>query len=241
MKNELFILIPAFNEEKTISKLILAISSLVTQNILVVNNGSTDRTAELAMKAGAMVITENRLGYGSACLAGIKYLNSLKLIPKYLVFFDADGQSHVKDIIKVASPALIKGIDYCQGSRMIKKDARVNLFSSARLANFIFSTILQLIWRQRITDLGPLRCIALNILNQLNMQSIGYGWTTEMSTKILKSRIYHLEIPVNYSQRLGGTSKISGNFRTAIRAAFIMSLTLIKVLFFWRAPKFEFT
>ncbi|MFX0182226.1 MAG: glycosyltransferase family 2 protein [Candidatus Hodarchaeota archaeon] len=234
LPKELYIIIPAKNEEEALAIILPEIIPSYTKNVLVVDNGSSDRTATISRKAGAKVIFEQRQGYGSACLAGIEYLSSLPKIPEYICFFDGDGQSCVKDIIRVARPVIIGRTNYCQGSRMKNKKSSLVLSSMARLANRFFGIILSTIWKQPISDLGPLRVITWNVLANLNMESTGYGWTIEMSVKLMKLGLTHSEIPVQYKPRIMGKSKISGNVKTALRAAFVMSLTLLSVMIFWR-------
>jgi len=234
IKPELLIIIPARNEEKALSQILKNIIPSITSQVVVVDNGSTDRTTEVSQKIGGIVIRENRLGYGSACLAGIRYVASLPKPPELICFFDGDAQSFVEDILKVAYPVLTKKVEYCQGSRMVHSTSRYALSSTARLANRFFSRLLSLLWKQPITDLGPLRCLSWDSLSRLNMTSTGYGWTTEMSAKIMKSGIIHHEVPVRYRKRRTGQSKISGSLKTAIRAVFVMSLTLLHVMILWR-------
>lgn len=233
IKNHLFIIIPARNEQENLPYLIKNIQNKITANIIVVNNASSDKTSIMSKEAGAIVISEKRIGYGYAMIKGIKYVAKIPITPKFICFFDGDGQSDFNDIIAICYPVLNGWTNYNQGSRMIKHEASINLTRPAIIANRFYSKFLQIIWRQKITDLGPLRCINVDLLKKLDMKSKGFGWTMEMTAKILKSRSLLLEMPVNYSKRLKGQSKISGNFKTAIKAAFIIGLTLIKVLFFW--------
>ncbi len=180
------------------------------------------------------MVHQKRLGYGSACQTGMNYIELTCRTPRYVCFFDGDGQSFVEDIIRVAQPVLSGKGQYCQGTRMIYQASINSLTSLAQAANRFFSRLLTIMWRQKISDLGPLRVLTWKELCALNMRSSGYGWTIEMSSKILKSGETHCEIPVRYKPRTSGTSKISGNLFTAIRAAFVMSLTLLRVMMVWR-------
>ncbi|MFX1536414.1 MAG: glycosyltransferase family 2 protein [Promethearchaeota archaeon] len=231
----LIIIIPARNEELALSELLPRIIPVITSHVVVVDNGSSDRTAEVSRRENAVVIHEKRAGYGSACLAGINYVSFLPKPPKYICFFDGDGQSLVVDIYRVIEPVISGKTKYCQGSRMILPNSKSALLPMARTANRFFSLVLSLIWKQNITDLGPLRAMTWETLSKLNMKTTGYGWTIEMSAKILKSGIIHHEVPVQYKKRRTGKSKISGNLRTSIRAAFEMSVTLLKVMLLWRS------
>ncbi|MHA1967681.1 MAG: glycosyltransferase family 2 protein, partial [Candidatus Hodarchaeales archaeon] len=197
--SDLIIIIPARNEEYSLAKILPSIISSVTRSVIVVDNDSTDRTAEVAKTTGAVVVCQKRIGYGSACLAGIEYIKSLKEKPEIICFFDADGQSSVEDIGKVAQPVLAGRSQYCQGTRMKFQTSIRALSSMAQIANRFFSWFLSILWHQTISDLGPLRIMTWDVLSKLNMRSSGYGWTIE-----------------------------------AIRAAFVMSLTLLHVMIFWR-------
>ncbi len=234
--SELLIIIPARNEEKALETLLKPLITSVTGHIVVVDNGSTDHTKDVARKAKCMVIQENRPGYGSACLAGIKFAASLPHPPSIICFFDGDGQSLVHDVMRVIQPVLSKQLKYNQGSRMRAPTSKAALTTAARIANRVFAYILSLIWKQPLTDLGPLRCISWDTLSSLQMTSTGYGWTIEMSAKLLKTGISYGEVPVDYKTRNTGQSKISGSTKTALRAILVMSLTLLRVIIFWRPP-----
>ncbi len=234
--SELLIIIPARNEEKALETLLKPLITSVTGRIVVVDNGSTDQTKEVARRANCIVIQENRPGYGSACLAGIKFAASLPHPPILICFFDGDGQSLVHDAMRVIQPVLSKQLQYNQGSRMRAPTSKAALTPAARIANRIFAYILSLIWKQPLTDLGPLRCISWDTLSSLQMTSTGYGWTIEMLSKLLKMGIPCGEVPVDYKIRKTGQSKISGSTKTALRAVFVMSLTLLRVIIFWRPP-----
>ena len=141
----------------------------------------------------------------------------------------------MSDIKKVVLVVLhSKTIHYCQGTRMVDDQTKRNLTGSAFVANKVFAFILSKIWKQKITDLGPLRCISLDLLNNIHMTSKTYAWTIEMNTKLAKLQEPVYEIPVHYQIRKYGKSKISGNFKTALKAAFIMSLVFMKTALIWR-------
>ncbi|MHA1207417.1 MAG: glycosyltransferase family 2 protein [Candidatus Hodarchaeales archaeon] len=231
---DLVVIIPAHNEEESLPSILQSIRSSITLNIIVVDNASTDQTSMVAQKEGATVIYENHQGYGIACLAAINYLHSLPKKPKVVCFIDSDGQSIVDDIPNVANLVLQGKAEYCQGSRMIWVSSRRSLGTLARIANRFFSHILSITYRQYITDLGPLRIVTWKTLQLLDMRTSSYGWTMEMSSKILKSRITHAEVPVRYRHRTRGKSKISGNISSAFKAGLVMTYTFVNVLIFWR-------
>lgn len=230
----LFIIIPAKNEAATLPLLLTEIRKSLTSKIVVVDNNSRDNTSIVAKQFTKHVVFEQKAGYGNACLAGIEYLTNLPERPEFVCFYDGDGQSLVSDIVKIVKPVIeSKQLHYCQGSRMIQTTSKTSLTGSAYVANKVFATLLSKIWHQSITDLGPLRCISFDLLTNLHMTSKTYAWTIEMNTKLVKVREPVLEIPVQYQIRKYGESKISGSFKTALRAAFSMSLMFIKTALFW--------
>lgn len=234
-----FILIPARNEAESLSDLLSQIKTSVTSNIVVVDNNSSDNTFEIAKSFTKHVIKEKNMGYGNACLAGIKYINKIRPPPEFVCFFDGDGQSQVSDINKILSPFSSSNIRYCQGSRMVKQSSFINLTGSAYVANKVFAKVLSFIWKQHVTDLGPLRCINLTLLNRLNMTSTSYAWTIEMNVKLMKSQIPIIELPVEYKSRKFGRSKISGNIKNSLQAAILMTLSFLKTAIFWRVTVIE--
>lgn len=232
--NDLFIIIPARNEEETLPSLLQKITSKITENVVVIDNNSSDHTYSVSKSFTKHVIKEIKLGYGNACLAGINYINHLEIRPQYVCFFDGDGQSFVSDITKIVSPLHYSDkISYCQGTRMVHLSSFRSLTGSAYVANKVFSSFLTKIWKQKVSDLGPLRCIQLDLLNKLNMRSKTYAWTIEMNTKLMKLQIPIVEIPVKYKIRSFGVSKISGSFKTSLQAATIMTISFIRIALFW--------
>jgi glycosyltransferase involved in cell wall biosynthesis len=233
LNKDLLIIIPVHNEENSIGQVLRSLKEKITTNIIVVDNSSSDNSANIAKKEGVEVIFEPLIGYGSACLAAIKYLITKNDHPKYVCFFDGDGQSLVEDIIKIGTPVFSGKTSYSQGTRMKKRNAKSSLSSMAIVANQYFAYLLSFIFNQRISDLGPLRVLRWETLRGLNMQSTGYGWTIEMTTKILKSRLLHTEIPVSYRIRQYGEKKISGKFWPSMKAAVAMNIMFLRTLLFW--------
>ena len=233
--DNLFILIPARNEAENLPFLLRKIKNEITSNIVVVDNNSSDNTFTIAKFYTQYVIKEKNPGYGNACLTGIQFINSLQIKPKAICFFDGDGQSQIEDIIRISQQVLdSEHIHYCQGTRMVRQSSKQSLTGSAYVANKVFATILTILWKQKVSDLGPLRCIDLKLLNDLQMKSKTFAWTIEMNTKLLKKGEIIKEISVDYIPRKFGKSKISGNFKTSIKAAVIMSITFLKTALFWR-------
>jgi glycosyltransferase involved in cell wall biosynthesis len=235
---DLLILIPAFNEEDALPDLLIGLRRHITNNIVVIDNDSTDQTAKVAKNCGVTVIKEKQKGYGSACKAGIEYARSLQSQPSFICFFDGDGQSNISDIAKIFTHIRKTDSRYCQGSRMLLSKSRARLSSPAIVANSFFSKLCTFVYKQQLSDIGPLRIISSNLLYNLEMNTKGYGWTIEMTSKILKAGILHSEIPVNYFEREKGKSKISGNRITAIKAAIVMNVIFLRILLFWR-PNIE--
>ena len=212
------VIIPAYNEEASISLVIKAIPSLVDE-IIVVSNNSTDDTEVNANKAGATVLVENQKGYGYACLKGMDYIARLDATkrPDIVVFLDGDYSDYPEELTKIVQPILNDNIDFVVGARV--KDLREagSMTGPQIFGNWLATNLMTLFFRSTFTDLGPFRAIKYNKLLGLNMEDKTYGWTVEMQLKALKQKLSYREIPVNYRNRIG-VSKVSGTIKGAIFA-----------------------
>ncbi len=211
-KMHISVLIPALNEAETISLLLDAIPNYV-DHILVVDNGSTDNTAQIAKTAGAQVIYEPVMGYGQACLSGLKELPRTDII----VFLDADfceDPSKIKDLCKPITEAKA---DMMIGSRM-HKGARQFLTPPQRFGNAFACLLMNFFWGSNYTDLGPFRAITPKALEKLNMRDADFGWTVEMQISAAKLGLKVGEIDVPYRHRIFGKSKISGTISGVFNA-----------------------
>ncbi len=214
------VIIPAFNEEQTVAKVIRDLKSVqyknINLNVIVCDNNSTDNTKIEAEKAGAKVVFEARAGYGSACLRGIEELK--KECPDIVLFIDADGSDKPQEWPSIVSPILEKKSDLVIGSRVnLTKGA---LLPHQRFGNFLATFLLNIKYKTNLKDLGPFRAIDYKTLIALNMEDPDYGWTVEMEIKALKKGFKIIEVPVSYGVRKGGESKVAGSIKGSFLAGY---------------------
>lgn len=208
------VIIPALNEERAIGRVIADVPDWV-DDIVVVDNGSTDGTAAAAEIAGATVIAEPERGYGAACLRGIRALGS---VPDVIVFLDGDYSDKPTEMPLLVDPILEEQAVFVVGSRITGHRVPGALTPHQRFGNWFACFLMSRIWSTTFTDLGPFRAIRRDALEQLQMQDRAYGWTVEMQIKAAASKLASLEVPVTYRPRIG-TSKISGTVSGSTRAA----------------------
>ncbi|MDX2257667.1 MAG: glycosyltransferase family 2 protein [Hyphomicrobiaceae bacterium] len=209
------VVIPARNEARAIRSVVEAIPPWV-DHIIVADNGSTDRTAEIARSAGATVIHEPRAGYGSACLAGLAELAARGPVD-IIVFLDGDNSDHPEDMADILAPILAEAADLVIGSRTLGAVEAGALTIPQRLGNWLATRLIALRFGVRFTDLGPFRAITREALAALAMSDRDYGWTVEMQVKAARLGLVCREVPVRYRRRIG-TSKISGTLRGTVLA-----------------------
>ena len=215
------VIIPVLNEEKAIAKVIDDIPQELVQEIIVVDNGCSDNTAEIARDHGAKVISEPRKGYGSACLAGLAAVECADII----VFIDGDYSDDPTELSLLIKPIQENQADFVIGSR--KPSEKGALLPQARFGNKLATFLIKTFYGVKYTDLGPFRAIRQSQLSALNMQDQTYGWTVEMQLKAAKMGIRVQEIPVSYRKRIG-TSKISGTLIGSIRAGVKILTTIFR-------------
>ncbi len=219
------VIIPAFNEEAAIAKVIAEIPKPLVHEIIVVDNGSTDKTAQIAEQSGACVVHEPRRGYGSACLAGIAALNQ----PDIVVFMDADYSDYPAEIPLLIQPILDSNVELVIGARVpCEKGA---LLPQARFGNWLATFLIRRFFGTHYTDLGPFRAIRYSQLIALQMQDKTFGWTVEMQLKAAKMALRVCEVPVRYRKRIGN-SKISGTLLGTLKAGYKILTTLFYHRFF---------
>lgn len=216
MSTDIRVIIPAFNEEASIGKVIADIPSLVSE-IIVVNNTSSDQTEAVAKKAGATVLLEENMGYGYACLKGLDYLAGLEKKPDIVVFLDGDYSDYPEELTKIVRPIIEENIDLVIGARDKRLREKGSMTFPQIFGNWLATTLMRLFFRARFTDLGPFRAIKYSKLLALQMEDKTYGWTVEMQLKALKKNYTYVEVPVRYKNRIG-VSKISGNLKAAVKA-----------------------
>jgi glycosyltransferase involved in cell wall biosynthesis len=222
------VVIPAFNEEASISKVVGDIPSNVVSEVVVVNNNSTDRTIQAAKEAGAVVLNEKVQGYGAACLNGIGYLKTKNC--DIIVFMDGDYSDYPEEINLLLNPIINQGYDFAIGSRVLGRRERGSLPVQSRAGSIIAGYLMNLFWGVKYTDLGPFRAIKFDKLLELNMTDIWFGWTVEMQIKAAKKQYKIIEVPVSYRKRIG-KSKVTGTLKGTIMASVIILKTIFKQIF----------
>ncbi len=221
------VIIPAYNEENSIAKVIADIPKALINEVIVVNNNSNDDTYINARNAGASVLHEERPGYGYACLKGIEYIRLLQPSPDIVVFIDADYSDHPEEMPLLIQPIINEGMDMVIGSRALGKKERGSMTVQQVFGNWLATRLLKLIYHIRYTDLGPFRAIRYDKLLEINMQDTTYGWTVEMQLKAAKLKMKVTEVPVSYRKRIG-FSKISGTLKGTILAGYKIITTIFK-------------
>jgi glycosyltransferase involved in cell wall biosynthesis len=212
------VIIPAYNEEQSIAKVIADIPKHVAE-VIVVNNNSSDNTLQQALKAGATVLTETQRGYGYACLKGMEYIAANSPLPHILVFLDGDYSDYPEELSKLTAPIIDNNIDMVLGARVAAYRQKNAMTPQQVFGNWLATTLMKLLFGARFTDLGPFRAIKYQKLLQLNMQDKTYGWTVEMQLKAIKQGLSYTEIPVRYKNRIG-VSKVSGTIKGTIMAGY---------------------
>jgi glycosyltransferase involved in cell wall biosynthesis len=225
MSSRISVIIPAFNEEKSIGLVLDALPQNLIHEVIVVDNNSTDNTARSAIEKGARVVSEIRRGYGSACLKGIAELDN----PHIVVFLDGDFSDYPEEIVKLVAPIESGEMDFVLGSRMILPKSRLALLPQSRYGNQLAVFLMRLFFRHQYTDLGPFRSIRYESLKAIAMQDTNFGWTVEMQIKAVKKGLRILEIPVKYRERVG-VSKITGTFSGTFKAGTKIIYTIFKYL-----------
>lgn len=226
--NKIVVIIPAFNEERSIAKVIDDIPNEIVSHVIVGNNASTDNTKQVAMAAGAIVVDEPRKGYGWACLAAIE--KSKEFNPEIIVFLDGDYSDYPSEIPIVIKPILEQNMDMVIGSRVLGQREKGSLTPQQVFGNWLATRLIRIFYRARYTDLGPFRAIKVESLDQLKMADKTYGWTIEMQIKASKQKLRFCEVPVNYKKRIG-VSKVSGTVKGTVLAGIKIIFAVFKYLF----------
>ena len=209
------VIIPALNEQDALPLVLRDIPRPPVRRVVVADNGSTDRTAEVALKNGAEVVHEPERGYGAACLKALAHLAADP--PDIVVFLDGDYSDHPDELLSLIDPIRAGDADMVVGSRTRGRQERGALSPQQRAGNAVACGALRLLYGVRYTDLGPFRAIRWGALRALGMQDRNYGWTIEMQIKAAQRGITYREVPVSYRQRIG-VSKVSGTVRGSVSA-----------------------
>ena len=210
------LIIPAFNEEKSIGKVLAAVPDMV-EEIVVVDNDSTDGTAREARKYGATVLHEPNRGYGYACLRGINYFREKSKKPDIIVFMDGDYSDYPEELPQVVAPILESRMDLVIGARDRALREPGSMTPQQVFGNWLATWLMRLLFRAKFTDLGPFRAIRFEALESMGMEDKTYGWTVEMQLKALRQKMAYTDVPVRYRKRIG-VSKVSGTIKGSIFA-----------------------
>ena len=230
---QIAVIIPAYNEEASLP-LVLGDLPPVGQ-VVVVNNASTDATAEVARQHGATVVDEPRRGYGSACLAGLQFIRQLETPPKVVVFLDADYSDHPEELPLLVEPLFAGECDMVLGSRLLGNREPGAMPPQSVWGNRLACFLMRMLLGGQYTDLGPFRAIRHDALERLGMVDTNYGWTIEMQIKATRAGLRVREIPVSYRRRIG-VSKISGTVRGTFKAGGKILWTVARYGLFQRRP-----
>lgn len=230
MQHTYALIIPALNEAETLGTLLRQIPGTIFSQIVVVDNGSEDSTAEVAAAAGALVVKEPRRGYGQACASGLR-----KLLPSItaIAFMDADLSDDPEDLKLLIRCFEDDKWDMVLGSRVLGNPEPGSLTPIQRFGNWLSTRLIRLAWRVNFTDLGPMRILRRDSLERLNLLDRSFGWNVEMQARAAQLGFRVCEIPVHYRRRAHGCSKISGTVLGSFRAGIKIFWTLLRC---WLVP-----
>ncbi len=220
------VIIPALNEQEPIAGVVRAIPREITDEVIVVDNGSSDGTAEHAQAAGASVIREPRRGYGRACAAGVRGLSP---VCEIVVFLDGDGSDCPELMDRLVKPIADGDYDFVIGSRTRGERERGSMNLQQIVAGRLAGFVMRLFYGVRYTDMCPFRAIRREALARLGMREQTYGWNLEMQMLAARAGLRILEVPVNHRRRAGGESKVSGTLRGTFLAGARIMATLARV------------
>ena len=230
LNDHVSVIIPALNEEDTIAGVVAEVLSdtppALVRECLVVDNGSTDRTAERARAAGARVVSQPQRGYGRACAAGAA---AADLRSDVLVFLDGDGSDAPAELAMIAGPVLEGRCDFVIASRIRGQRESGSMLASQVFAGRFAGAAMRLLYGVRYTDMGSMRAITRSALTQLQMTEQTYGWNLEMQMKAARAHLRILELPTTCRRRRGGVSKVAGSLSGSVKAAYRILFVLARI------------
>jgi glycosyltransferase involved in cell wall biosynthesis len=218
------VVIPVFNEQEALPLVVADLPRDLISEVIVVDNGSTDGTAQIARALPVRLVREARRGYGSACLAGLEALEGRP--PDVVVFLDGDYSDHPEEL-PLLLEALARGADLVIGSRRLGRAEPAALLPQARFGNALACLLIRWLYGHRYTDLGPFRAIRWDSYRRLGMRDTGFGWTAEMQVRALSTGLRVAEVPVSYRRRVG-VSKITGTISGTLRAGYKILWTIAR-------------
>ena len=222
------VVVPCLDEEDAIGPLVAELVAQGFDEILVVDNGSTDDTAARARAAGARVVAEPLAGYGRACARGVA---NVRPDSNIVSFLDGDGSDIPKFLTAVTALIAADHADFAMGSRVLGKREPGSMTAQQIVAGHIAGVLLRMVYGVRFTDMSPMRAMRVDRLRALGMTEMTYGWNLEMQMRIAAARVRIVEIPVDHRCRQGGVSKVSGNLSAGLKAAWKITTTFFRL---WR-------
>ncbi|MBC7885218.1 MAG: glycosyltransferase family 2 protein [Saprospiraceae bacterium] len=223
------VIIPVYNEEHSIGKVIKEIPAGLVRHIIVCNNGSTDDTANVAKRNGAIVVDHPVKGYGGACLKGMEYMASLNLKPDIVVFLDGDYSDYPEEMSLLINEIIIRNADMVIGSRSLGEMESGAMLPQQVFGNWLATMLIRMLYDYHFTDLGPFRAIKYKALMDMSMKDQTFGWTVEMQVKAAKMKLKTGEIGVRYRKRIG-KSKVSGTVKGTMLAGHKILWTIFKLI-----------
>ena len=223
------VIIPVYNEEDSIGKVISEIPDTIVRNVVVCNNGSKDRTASVAESHGAIVVHQPEKGYGNACLKGMEYISNLEIKPDIIVFLDGDYSDYPSEMVDLIKPIITENVDMVIGSRALGEMQSGAMMPQQIFGNWLATTLIRIIYSYEFTDLGPFRAVKYPVLMAMKMEDKTFGWTVEMQVKAAKMKLKTTEVAVRYRKRIG-KSKVSGTIKGTILAGHKILWTIFKLI-----------
>ena len=220
------VIIPTHNEAQAIGRVLADLPPDLVTEVIVVDSNSTDGTCEVAEKMGALVIQEPRRGYGRACLTGLANTHA----PDIAVFLDGDYSDRPAELPILLQPLINGSADIALGSRLISDRKSGALPWHQSFGNRLAAGLIRVLYRVRITDLGPFRAARTDVLRELALEEATYGWAVEMILKGARAGYRIVEVPVSYYPRIG-KSKIGGTVKGTVGAGWFILTRIARYYF----------
>jgi glycosyltransferase involved in cell wall biosynthesis len=236
LRHNVGVIIPCLNEEAAIGSCVAAILASGVGEVIVVDGQSTDRTAERAAAAGAKVIVEPARGYGRAMLSGLAALAPTSSI---ILFIDGDGSDRPDMVPLLLEPIESGRVDFVLGSRLRGEREPGSLGASQLVAGHVLGFLIRLLYGVRFTDMSPFRAIRRDVLENLGMTETTFGWNLELQMRVAAAGLRISEVPVGQRRRVGGVSKVSGDWRTAARATVVLMQSFVRLAWQLRRARRE--